>query len=108
MYQFYLKISKINEKVNTIFISPVTLTSYFDVALNKVYAEQGSVFCARLFSCNDSMSLAVRKRFLRLNVTIDYDRTTNVLVDINVGSKNHNFNIPLILNKDNIMISMQN
>ena len=35
MYQFYFKISKINEKVITIFISPETLTSYFDVALNK-------------------------------------------------------------------------
>ena len=35
MYQLYLKISKINGKVNTIFISPETLTSYFDVKLNK-------------------------------------------------------------------------
>ena len=44
MYQFYLKISKINEKVNTIFISPETLTCYFDVALNKRNAGQRSVF----------------------------------------------------------------
>ena len=35
MYHFYLKISKINEKSNKIFISPEMLTSYFDVALNK-------------------------------------------------------------------------
>ena len=34
MYQIYLKISKINEKVSKIFISPATLTSYFDVTLN--------------------------------------------------------------------------
>ena len=34
MYQFYLKISKMNEKVNTIFISSEMLTSYFDVQLN--------------------------------------------------------------------------
>ena len=34
MYQFHLKISKINDKVNTIFISPEMLTSYFDIALN--------------------------------------------------------------------------
>ena len=44
MHQFYLKISKINEKVNIIFISPVTLTSYSEVALNKRNACQGSVF----------------------------------------------------------------
>ena len=68
MYQFYLKISKINEKVNTIFISPKTLTSYFDVALNKLNVGQGAVLRVWLFSCNDSMSLAVRKWFLRLNV----------------------------------------
>ena len=68
MFQFYLKISKINEKAYVIFISPEMLTSYFDVALIKRYAGQGAVFCVWLFSCNDSMSLAVRKRFLRLNV----------------------------------------
>ena len=67
MYQFYLKISKINEKDNTIFISPETLTSYFDVALNKRNTGQGAVFRVWLFPCNDSMSLAVRKWFLRLN-----------------------------------------
>ena len=76
MYQFYLKISKINEKVNTIFISPETLTSYFDVALNGRNAGQGSVFYVWSFSCNDSISLAVRKRFLRLNVI--YRLTSNV------------------------------
>ena len=59
MYQSYLKIGKINEKVNKIFISPETLTSYFDVALNKRNAGQGSVFCVWSFSCNDSISLAV-------------------------------------------------
>ena len=68
IYQFYLKISKINEKVNTIFISPQTLTSYFDAALNKRNAGQGAVFCVWLFPCNDSMSLGVRKWFLRLIV----------------------------------------
>ena len=52
----------------TIFIAPVTFKSYFDVALNKCNAGQGSVFCVWLFSCNELMSLAVRKRFLRLNV----------------------------------------
>ena len=31
--------------VNTIFISPVTLKSSFDVALNKRNTGQGSVFC---------------------------------------------------------------
>ena len=43
MYQFYLKIGKINAKVNKFFISPETLTSYFDVAFNKRNAGQGSV-----------------------------------------------------------------
>ena len=38
-----------NQKVNTIFISPVTLMSYFNVALNKHNAGQGSVFCVWLF-----------------------------------------------------------
>ena len=67
MYQFYLKIGKINEKVNTIFISPETSTSYFDVALNKRDAGQVSVFYVWSFSCNDSICLAVRNRFLKLN-----------------------------------------
>ena len=44
MYQFYLKISKINETVNTIFISPETITSYFDVSLNRRNAGQVTVF----------------------------------------------------------------
>ena len=57
-----------NEKVNTIFISPETSTSYFDVALNKRDAGQGPVFYVWSFSCNDSICLAVRTRFLRLNV----------------------------------------
>ena len=60
MYQFCLKISKINENVNKVFISPVTFTSYFDVALSKHNEGQGSVFCVWLLSCKDSMSLAVR------------------------------------------------
>ena len=64
MYQFYLKIGKINEKVNTIFISTETSTSYFDVALNKCDAGQGSVVCVWSLSCNDLICLAV----LRLNV----------------------------------------
>ena len=32
---------------------------------------------------------------------------SNVFVDVNVDMKNHNFNIPLILDKCNIMIVMQ-
>ena len=50
MYQFYLKIGKINENVNIIFISPETSTSYSDVALNKCDAGQGSVFYVWSFS----------------------------------------------------------
>ena len=61
MYQFYLKIGKINKKVNTILISPETLMSYFDVVLNKRNAGQGSVFYVWMFLCNDSISLAIRK-----------------------------------------------
>ena len=68
MYQFYLKIGKMNEKVNINFISPEKSTSYFDVALNKLDAGQGSVFYVWSFSCNGSIFLAVIKRFLRLNV----------------------------------------
>ena len=68
MYQFYLEIGKIIDKVNTIFISPETPTSYLDVELNKRDAGQGSVFYVWSFSCNGPICLAVRKRFLGLNV----------------------------------------
>ena len=67
MHQFYLKISKINEKVNTFFILTETLTAYFDVVLNKRNAGQGTVYYVRSFSCDDSIFLAVTKRFLRLS-----------------------------------------
>ena len=40
-------------------------------------------------------------------LSIDYDRTSNVLVDVNVGAKNNRFNIPLILYKNNILVAMQ-
>ena len=40
-------------------------------------------------------------------LSIDYDRTSNVFVDVNVGAKNHNFNISLIFDKNNIIIEMQ-
>ena len=40
-------------------------------------------------------------------LSIDYNRTSSVFVDINVGKKNHNFNIPLISDKYNVMIIMQ-
>ena len=40
-------------------------------------------------------------------LSIDYNRTFNVFVDVNVGIKNHNFNISLILDKSNIIIVMQ-
>ena len=53
------------------------------------------------------MSLAVRKRVLRLDVIFRLNRMSNVFVDVNVGAKNHNFKFPLILDKFNIMIVMQ-
>ena len=40
-------------------------------------------------------------------LSIDYTRTSNIFVDVNVGAKNHNFNISLILDKYNIMIEEQ-
>ena len=40
-------------------------------------------------------------------LSIDYDRTSNIFVDVNVDPKNHNFNVPLILYKYNIMLVMQ-
>ena len=40
-------------------------------------------------------------------LSIDKNRTSNVFVDVNVGTKNHNFIIPLFLDKYNIMIVMQ-
>ena len=39
--------------------------------------------------------------------SVNYNRTPNVFVDVNVGAKNNDFNIPLILDKYNIMIKMQ-
>ena len=53
------------------------------------------------------MSLAVRKWFLRLKLSFEYNRTSNVSVDVNVGVKNHNFKFPLILDDYNIMTVMQ-
>ena len=41
-------------------------------------------------------------------LSFDYNRTSNVFADVNVGGKNHNFNIPLILDRYNFMIVMQN
>ena len=55
------------KKKYTIFILSETLTSYFGVALNKRYAGQGAEFRVWLFPWNESMPLAVRKWFLRLN-----------------------------------------
>ena len=40
-------------------------------------------------------------------LSINKDRRSNVFVDVNVGAKNHNFNIPLILDKYNIMLVLQ-
>ena len=40
-------------------------------------------------------------------LSIDYTRTPIVFVDFNVSAKNHHFNIPLILDKYNIMIVVQ-
>ena len=48
MYQLYLKISKINEKL-TQFLFHLKRRSYFDVALNKRNAGKGAVFCVWLF-----------------------------------------------------------
>ena len=63
MYQFYLKIGKINAKVSKIFISPETITSYFDVALNKRNAGQGSVFhvCIPLILDRYKIIIAMQK-----------------------------------------------
>ena len=41
MYQLYIKIIKINEKRNTIFISPVNLTYDFYITLNNVMQVKG-------------------------------------------------------------------
>ena len=40
-------------------------------------------------------------------LSIDYDGTANVFVDVNVDAKNHHFNIPLFVDKNNIMIAMR-
>ena len=37
----------------------------------------------------------------------DYNRTSNVFVDVDVGVKNHNFKFSLILDQYNITIVMQ-
>ena len=53
-----------NETVSTIFISPETSTSYFDVALNKRDAGQGSVFyilCMVVFMQRFNMSGCQKK-----------------------------------------------
>ena len=40
-------------------------------------------------------------------LSFDYNQTSNVFADVNVSGKNHNFNIPLILDKYYIMIVIQ-
>ena len=40
-------------------------------------------------------------------LSFDYNRTSNVFVDLNVDVKHHNFKFSLILDKYNIMIVMQ-
>ena len=40
-------------------------------------------------------------------LSFDYNRTSNVFVDVNVGEKKHNCKFPLILNKYNIIMVMQ-
>ena len=40
-------------------------------------------------------------------LSIDYDRTSNVFLDVNIGAKNRDFNFPVILDKYCIMIVMQ-
>ena len=40
-------------------------------------------------------------------ISFEYNRTSNVFVDVTVSVKNHNFKLPLILDKYNIMIVMQ-
>ena len=40
-------------------------------------------------------------------LSIHNDRTSNVFVNVNVAQKNHIFNIPLILDKYNVMIILQ-
>ena len=41
-------------------------------------------------------------------LSFDYNQTSNVYVDVNVGVKNHIFKFPLSLDKYDIMIVMQN
>ena len=40
-------------------------------------------------------------------LSFEYNRTSNIFVDVNVGVKNHNFKFPPILNNYNLMIVMQ-
>ena len=40
-------------------------------------------------------------------LSFNYNRTSNVIVDVNGGVKNHDFKFPLTLDKYNIMIVMQ-
>ena len=90
MYQFYFKISKINKIVNTIFKSPDKLTSYFDVALNKRNAgPRVCILCMVVFMQRFNVSGCQKTVSETYMVSIDYDRTSNVYVDANVGAKNN-------------------
>ena len=40
-------------------------------------------------------------------LSFDYNRTSDVFVDVNIGVKNHNFKFPVILDQYNIMIEIQ-
>ena len=82
----------------------MTLTSYFDVTLNKRYAGQGSVFVYGCFHATFQCIWLSEIGFRDQMLSTDYKRTSYVFVDVNVHAKIHNFNIPLTLDKYNIMI----
>ena len=58
------------------------------------------VFMQRFNGCSCQKRVSATKCF-------DFNRTSNVFIDVNVGVKNHNFNFSIILDTHNIMIVMQ-
>lgn len=68
----------------------VKLTSYSDEALNKRYADKGSLFCVLLFSCIDFMYMVVIVRFRWLTIGYGTNANQTCIVFVNVSTWNRN------------------
>ena len=96
------------KKLTQFYISPETLTSYFDAAINKCKGVKGLYSVYGCFHATIQCLWLSENGFGDLMLSFEYNRTSNIFVDVNIKVKNHNFTFPLILDKYNIMIVCKN